>query len=117
MSDLRMHEPDDEAEYSGPLRRIKLIARVVFGAIALFVIAAFAIGLWHVFGDIWKEVSTSIATMDWSWWTWPRVLLVPLAPLGIAILVRNRLRQGGRRSNRMNSRANRENPDSNPDTT
>jgi H+/Cl- antiporter ClcA len=100
MSDNRPNSPAEEAEYSGPLRRFKPIARIVFGTIALFFIAVFAMGFLHVAVDIWKESSRSIARTDWSWWTWPRVLSAFLALLGIAILVLNRIRIARRRSGR-----------------
>jgi H+/Cl- antiporter ClcA len=100
MSDNRTNSPDEEADYSGPLRRFKPIARIVFGAFALFFIVLFAIGFLHVAVDIWKESSRSIARTDWSWWTWPRVLAALLALIGIAILVLNRIRIARRRSDR-----------------
>jgi H+/Cl- antiporter ClcA len=97
MSDERTNPPDEEAEYSGPLRRVKLMARLVFGAIALSFLVVFAFGVFHVAADIWKETSRSIARADWSWWTWPRVLSALLALLGIAILVVIRVRGARRR--------------------
>jgi hypothetical protein len=36
---------------------MRSIARFVFGAMALFVIVVFALGLWHVVSDIWKNVT------------------------------------------------------------
>src|SRR5580704_19580359 len=110
MSDEPKNEPDDEAEYQEPFPRIKRIARVVFGAMALWGVAAIAVGLCVVAWGLWKDISHSIATTDWSWWTWPRVLLVLSVPLGIAILVLNRIRMHRAPLQSLNSGAKREQP-------
>ena len=57
MSDESTNEPDAEAEYRGPLRRIRLIARIIFGAVAVFAIVSFAAGLVHIAAGAWKELS------------------------------------------------------------
>jgi hypothetical protein len=51
MGNLPANEPDEDYERPVVLRRMRSIARVVFGAIALLVIVAFAMGLWHVVSD------------------------------------------------------------------
>jgi hypothetical protein len=110
MSDQPKNETADEAEYQESFRPVKRIARVVFGAMALWGVAAIAVGLCVVAWGLWKDISHSVATTDWSWWTWPRVLLALSVPLGIAILVLNRIRirRGPLRS--LNARANRPKP-------
>jgi uncharacterized BrkB/YihY/UPF0761 family membrane protein len=100
MSDDRTDASDQEPQYSAPLHRFRLIARIFVGAFALFIVAIFAIGLGHIALDIWKETSRSIARTDWSWWTWPRVLSAFLALVGITTLVWNRIRKAKRRSDR-----------------
>jgi hypothetical protein len=57
VSELPANDPDEDYERPAALRRMRSIARVVFGAIALFVIGVFALGLWHVISDVWKNAT------------------------------------------------------------
>jgi hypothetical protein len=82
MSDEPTKDEDEYEQYAGPLTRFKKAARPIFALWALFGLAAMAIGLCVVAWGIWHDMSHAIAKTDWSWWTWPRVLLVLVVPLG-----------------------------------
>ncbi len=100
MSDEPTIDGDDYEQYQGPLDRFKKAARPIFGLWALFGVAAVVVSFCGVVGVIawgfWREMSRA----DWSFWTWPRVLIALLGLLGIAILIRNRIRGAGTRSDR-----------------
>ncbi len=97
MNDDATNDLDDEAEYPRPLGRVKPFARILFGFMALWLIVPIVAGLCMVVWTLGKDISHSVATTDWSWWTWPNVLLALVVPLGIAILVVNRVRRRRRR--------------------
>jgi hypothetical protein len=57
MTDLPAYQPDEADERPALLKRIRPIAKVVFGVIVLSTIVSLAYALWDIADDVWNRIS------------------------------------------------------------
>jgi hypothetical protein len=95
MSNNSVNPSDGDHEQAGPLTRMKPLARIAF---AIILISPILAGLIFAAINIWRDGSRSIARTDWSFWTWPRVLVALYAVTVAAMVVVGRIRIARRRS-------------------